>query len=320
MSKTFLECEYCGEEYKTYSPEGSKYCSRECKNDDLSDQVERTCENCGGDYETRPSRRKKYCGHECYVEHTSKDDIEKTCEYCGDKFETRVSKKDRKYCSRDCYEEDHSNRTEKTCKWCDEDFEVYGSRQDAKYCSHDCYISHRVERDDFEPPEHTEEVRQKISESQRGEDHWNWKGGDIDADCHECGDTFEARAFRRNRADKLFCSRECVNKFHARDYDNRDNPIGEEWEDHHAFEGGGDYPKEWTEELRESIRERDDRKCQLCGLSEDKCINTYGIRHHVHYKNGNKEDCSEGNLVSLCPSCHMKVHKKSDNLDTIEVT
>ena len=56
--------------------------------------------------------------------------------------------------------------------------------------------------------------------------------------------------------------------------------------------------------LRESILERDNHQCQMC-FSKDKLI--------IHHKDGVGRNTSEphndpNNLVTLCRSCHIKVH------------
>lgn len=54
------------------------------------------------------------------------------------------------------------------------------------------------------------------------------------------------------------------------------------------------YSTEWTNKLKQTIRERDNYTCQEC--------NNYGnIVHHVDY---NKKNCSPENLITLCRKCH----------------
>lgn len=60
------------------------------------------------------------------------------------------------------------------------------------------------------------------------------------------------------------------------------------------------YSLEWNDKLREYIRTRDNRKCQICGLDEK-----YNRRklcvHHIDY---DKKNCKLNNLISLCNRCH----------------
>ena len=66
------------------------------------------------------------------------------------------------------------------------------------------------------------------------------------------------------------------------------------WESYCLFE----YPPEWTPELRRRIRDRDDRRCQVC---RTKSPNGSLQIHHINY---DKRDCSELNLITLCETCH----------------
>jgi len=76
----------------------------------------------------------------------------------------------------------------------------------------------------------------------------------------------------------------------------------------HPFWRGGisrePYGWEFNEELREAIRQRDGYTCQLCDVSQSRCATALSV-HHVNYQ---KRDNSEGNLVTLCHSCHSRTN------------
>lgn len=65
---------------------------------------------------------------------------------------------------------------------------------------------------------------------------------------------------------------------------------------------------EWVKKRAERL-ELDDNKCAMCGR-----LNGYqkdGVTpilqvHHISYKNLGKEPMED--LISLCPSCHKKIH------------
>ena len=67
---------------------------------------------------------------------------------------------------------------------------------------------------------------------------------------------------------------------------------------------GGDtvYSSEWTLHLRVKIRDRDNHICQLCGAVEN------GRRLDVHHIDYNGQNCTPGNLVALCHSCHLRTN------------
>jgi len=60
------------------------------------------------------------------------------------------------------------------------------------------------------------------------------------------------------------------------------------------------YPTGWTMRLRDTIRERDNYTCVLCGKPQGK------RRHSVHHINYTKADLCEDNLITLCRPCHRK--------------
>jgi len=78
---------------------------------------------------------------------------------------------------------------------------------------------------------------------------------------------------------------------------------------HNWYRGGvtsDPYPIEFGDYLRGKIRRRDNHECQSCGE------NVYrSKRGHVHHINGNKQDCSENNLLLLCATCHNAVHSRN---------
>jgi len=61
------------------------------------------------------------------------------------------------------------------------------------------------------------------------------------------------------------------------------------------------YTKDFNFFTKERIRDRDSRKCFLCGVSEDKLDRKLDV-HHIDY---DKTNCNDDNLVSLCRKCHL---------------
>lgn len=76
-------------------------------------------------------------------------------------------------------------------------------------------------------------------------------------------------------------------------------------ENHPNWKGGTsseEYGKEFNQQLKNKIRQRDNYKCQECGL---KGSNKNHIVHHIDY---NKKNNDEDNLILLCNSCHSKTN------------
>jgi len=65
------------------------------------------------------------------------------------------------------------------------------------------------------------------------------------------------------------------------------------------------YAPEWNERLREKVRTKFKRICQLCGKLE--CDNEWG-KLQVHHIDYNKKNCKINNLIPLCVGCNFKVN------------
>lgn len=86
------------------------------------------------------------------------------------------------------------------------------------------------------------------------------------------------------------------------------NPIDSpNWQGGISFEP---YSIEWTEELKEYIRQRDNYICQNPECKYPQLEN--GPSLHVHHIDYIKENCNEYNLISLCHSCHSKTNVNRD--------
>ncbi len=69
------------------------------------------------------------------------------------------------------------------------------------------------------------------------------------------------------------------------------------------------YGFDFTEELKEQIRKRDNYICQECKYSEKQLGYKLSV-HHIDYdKKNNRED----NLLSLCKSCHSQTNYKRED-------
>ena len=72
------------------------------------------------------------------------------------------------------------------------------------------------------------------------------------------------------------------------------------------------YTIEFSDELKEEIRERDNHECQLCHKSEEQEIQELSRKLCIHHIDYNKKNCNEDNLISLCNSCHVKTNLNRD--------
>ncbi len=80
----------------------------------------------------------------------------------------------------------------------------------------------------------------------------------------------------------------------------------------HLWKGGisfEPYGLEFNNDLKEVIRNRDRRKCQLCEKTEL----DNGVKLSVHHINYDKHDNDPKNLISLCFDCHPKTNFNREN-------
>ena len=75
----------------------------------------------------------------------------------------------------------------------------------------------------------------------------------------------------------------------------------------HCWQGGisfEPYGLEFNEDLKETIRNRDRRKCQICEKTELENGKKLSI-HHIDYC---KKNNNPNNLITLCRNCHQKTN------------
>ncbi len=70
------------------------------------------------------------------------------------------------------------------------------------------------------------------------------------------------------------------------------------------------YCPKFNRKLKEKIRNRDNRTCQLCNNKENGRKHT---AHHIHY---DRENCNP-DLITLCCSCNSKVNIKRDFYESL---
>jgi hypothetical protein len=73
-----------------------------------------------------------------------------------------------------------------------------------------------------------------------------------------------------------------------------------------------DYPLEFTNELKDSIRVRDNYECQNCNMTEEEHIIVYGQVLHVHHIDYDKMNCNKENLITTCLSCNIRANYNKD--------
>jgi len=158
---------------------------------------------------------------------------------------------------------------------------------------------------------HTEETRRLLSINSKGkskppsfgrkisqlhkEGHYDYKAMHIPAkirhrECAMCHADFIVK--RSNYWRIKYCSDICRNK--ARSMHKIGNQNGQ-WQGGKSFEP---YSPEFNKIFKESIRQLDNYKCQMCHINQN------GKRLHVHHIDYDKLNNKIENLIVLCNSCH----------------
>lgn len=117
--------------------------------------------------------------------------------------------------------------------------------------------------------------------------------GKIEQTCEVCGKPFFVKPCEIKRNKGRFCSKKCR-------YEANSGSLNPAWNGGVSFEP---YCPRFNERLKEYIRQKFNRKCVLCGISEN------GVKLSVHHVDYNKLQGCKGHtwaLVSLCSSCHSK--------------
>ena len=185
----------------------------------------------------------------------------------------------------------NKNRQKVFCIQCEKEFNTklsYIKRGWGKFCSRKCkYLfykgKHLSPKTEFKKGITTWN-KGKSPDYVQGSNHPRWKGGM--PKCLDCGK--QLRTYHNNRCKK------CWHKYNS-------------GENHFLWLGGKSfepYGLKFNDNLKDSIRQRDNYKCQLCGCSQ--LENIFALQcHHIDY---DKQNNISKNLVSLCNSCHGKTN------------
>ena len=155
----------------------------------------------------------------------------------------------------------------------------------------------------------TEANRRKINESRKSKPAWNKLPIEVRI-CKNpsCDITFEVSIHSTKRYCSMKCSRKCQKRSkHCEETKQKiQRSMITYWK---SIETSSDYPREFNEELKTLIRERDDNTCQLCGRTKEEEGRNLCV-HHIDY---NKQNCDPKNLVTLCGGCNPRVnyHRKN---------
>ena len=131
---------------------------------------------------------------------------------------------------------------------------------------------------------------QKIR-THHGKNNPNWKGGEV-PHCIDC-----------DKKIKNYYAKRCKSCARIEQYKNPKN--------HPQYLDGKSkepYTLEFNEQLKESIRKRDNYECQNCNITEEEHLIVIGMNLPVHHIDYDKNNCKENNLITLCVSCNVRAN------------
>lgn len=261
------------------------------------------CDQCGATISRPPSRVKankhQFCNKQCYDAFQVKR-VDVSCSVCFTSMKVHPSKfrKNNNFaCSPKCKAKlsrrnriaffSSADKRHVSCSYCDNQIERKPSqiqKYKTNFCNKECKNSW-----------------------QKGKEKPNQSTGDF-YPCENCKKlTWRTPATLK---DHIFCSRECAQKvMPPPDNTGRSGPSGP---DHYNWKGGHsslDYTPGFTRMISRQIREHDNYTCQVC----DKLQETKGemVAHHIDFS---KDNHTLENLITLCRTCHLKVHHQQTDL------
>lgn len=159
-----------------------------------------------------------------------------------------------------------------------------------------------------------------------GDNAYRWIKNKPTVVCTNCKKEFKVKPHMVKT--RVFCSNKCAHDFFVGD---RNPNYGNNWsndarermslitkerfkdkENHPRWKGGSSFEPyciKFNNEFKESIREKFNRVCFICGISERENGRRLDV-HHVNYNKNCLCDDSVCEFVPLCISCHSKTNSK----------
>lgn len=156
---------------------------------------------------------------------------------------------------------------------------------------------------------HTEEEKQKISNSLMGRKTWN-KGIPMSEETKKkISEKCKQLVISKETRDKMKIAMKGKEKSEDHKRKISENHHDVSLENNPMWQGGKSYEKynlQWNNKLREAIRERDNYTCKMCSKKQSE------RKFEVHHIDYNKKNCDPNNLITLCLSCHRKTNSHRD--------
>lgn len=211
---------------------------------------------------------KKYARYNCY-----------TCAKQKEKPATRYHEDKPNFCSNECYQKTRVKKAtiQHPCPECGEKFQTKkGLVQNREFhtCSNEC--------------------RQKQLHKHNYKERKETK-------CVNCGKTLKRTQNQVKNHENSVCSDKCMSEWLSEHFKGENGPGYI-----HGNHGHRKYPSKFQNK-REKIIQRDNEKCQICGLDRKKHKQLYTHDIEVHHIDNNEQNNKDQNLITLCTSCNIQI-------------
>lgn len=144
-----------------------------------------------------------------------------------------------------------------------------------------------------------EEIGQKISDANSGENHWAY--GLTGSDHPVSGQSWEWSEESKQKLSESLTGHPALKQSPSEET-RRKMSEANRGENHYAWKGGvrEGYPKEYNR-VRDSVVQRDGEKCFLCGIPQSVAL------LDVHHVDGDRYNNELSNLLTLCRKCHRRI-------------
>lgn len=297
-------CEFCNQEYETYSKK-SKFCGSQCCGESKKQRIAVKCSFCNKDIEVIKSRYEKqnyhYCNKECMAKHLkiimlgennpNYSSVDYNCDGCHKTIKVEQYRiKNQKYifCSNEC----HKSNIGKF-------FTGENNPRYVKEVTRECLnCGKSVTRKPYEF-----DINCFCSKLCSNQYNNKLKRHKLTTYCDYCGREIQRVKSKVYGNKSTYCSRECQHKGWSILYSGENSPIYNHNKPVNERIAERKYVGYY--EWRKQVYKRDNYSCQCCG--DDKGGNL--VAHHILNYSEHKElriDINNG--ITLCKDCHKKFH------------
>ncbi len=197
----------------------------------------------------------------------------RTCPTCSKEF--RTTNRKQVHCSHTCTTDPRKKKTF-ICAWCGKEFVTWAYRNQ-RFCSRQCTSEYaaRQPKPNLRKPQNF-----------------------VTVCCENCGKEVIVHKCMVTIRNRRFCSRKCQAEVFSTERVGANHP---RWKGAPKSNRGPN----WSIQRKKALQ-RDNHRCQICGMKKGKTKRRISVHHILPYKqcNGYLEANDLHNLITLCQRCH----------------